>query len=179
MARERLKEMSGERSAGEPVVGAAVGRGSDEAVIGDASTTAVWPYALAAVVSLVGLADAIYLTIEHLAGRSLQCTVVTGCNEVLASSYATIGGIPLAALGAFAYFVVFSLATLSAFGYARVRTLLAVVVALMFAFTLWLLYVQAFLLRAFCQYCLLSAAVTVLLAGILLASRLFWKADRP
>jgi uncharacterized membrane protein len=39
----------------------------------------------------------------------------------------------------------------------------------MFAFTLWLLYVQAFVLEAFCSYCLLSAAVTTTLAAIQLA----------
>jgi uncharacterized membrane protein len=33
----------------------------------------------------------------------------------------------------------------------------------MFAVTLWLLLVQAFVLHAFCDYCLLSAVVTVLL----------------
>jgi uncharacterized membrane protein len=39
----------------------------------------------------------------------------------------------------------------------------------MFATTLWLLYVQAFVLHAFCRYCLFSAAVTFLLAGIVVA----------
>jgi uncharacterized membrane protein len=39
----------------------------------------------------------------------------------------------------------------------------------MFAMTLWLLYVQAFLLHAFCRYCLFSAAVTFLLTGIAVA----------
>jgi uncharacterized membrane protein len=39
----------------------------------------------------------------------------------------------------------------------------------MFATTLWLLYVQAFLLHAFCRYCLFSAAFTFLLAGLVVA----------
>ena len=47
-----------------------------------------------------GLADALYLTIEHLAGRSVPCSVTGGCEEVLTSSYAVIAGIPLAAVGA-------------------------------------------------------------------------------
>jgi uncharacterized membrane protein len=41
----------------------------------------------------------------------------------------------------------------------------------MFATSLWLLYVQAFVLEAFCQYCLLSAAVTTLLAVIVVVRR--------
>src|SRR5919206_474 len=77
----------------------------------------VWD-ALAAVVSLVGVLDASYLTVEHLSGNSVRCMIVTGCDEVLQSSYATLpGGVPVAALGAVAYFTAFSLATLSAFGY--------------------------------------------------------------
>jgi uncharacterized membrane protein len=128
-------------------------------------------YGIAALVSLIGLADAVYLTIEHLAGRSVQCTVVAGCSEVLGSAYATLGGVPIASLGALAYFTVFSCATLAAFGYSGARALLEIVVALMFLATLWLLFVQAFILRAFCAYCLLSAAVTLTLAGIIAVTR--------
>ena len=138
---------------------------------------AALPYIIAAIVSLLGLADAIYLTIEHLAGRSVQCTVVAGCSEVLGSAYATLGGVPIASLGALAYFTAFSCATLSAFGYSGARALLTVVVALMFLTTLWLLFVQAFILRAFCAYCLLSAAVTLTLTGLIVAMR-YVRADR-
>lgn len=123
-------------------------------------------YALAALVSLVGLTDAIYLTIEHLTGDSVRCTVTAGCSEVLGSAYASIGGVPVAALGALAYFIAFSLATLAAFGHEWTRRLLAAVVATMLAATLWLLFVQAFILHAFCQYCLLSAAVTLMLSAV-------------
>jgi uncharacterized membrane protein len=129
-------------------------------------------YSLAAVLSLAGLADAVYLTVEHLSGRSVRCTVTSGCSEVLASPYATIGGYPLALLGALAYFTAFSLATLAAFGSQRAGNLFALLVALMFATSLWLLYLQAFVLKAFCQYCLLSAAITTLLACIVIARRL-------
>jgi uncharacterized membrane protein len=128
-------------------------------------------YSLAAVLSLVGLADAVYLTVEHLTGRSVRCTVTSGCSEVLSSAYATIGGYPLALFGALAYFTAFSLATLAAFGSARAGNLFAVLVALMFATSLWLLYLQAFVLHAFCQYCLLSAAITTLLAIIAVVRR--------
>lgn len=128
-------------------------------------------HALAAVLALAGLADAIYLTVEHLSGRSVRCGLTSGCSEVLSSSYATLGGYPLALFGALAYFTAFALATLAAFGSIRARHLLAPLVALMFATTLWLLYLQAFVLRAFCQYCLLSAAITSLLVVIVIAGR--------
>lgn len=131
-----------------------------------------------ALVSLVGLADAIYLTVEHMAGRSVRCTLTSGCSEVLSSSYATIGGVPVAALGALAYFTVFSLATLVAFGYMQARTLLTAVVATMFAATLWFLFVQAVILHAFCQYCLLSAAVTLALTAIIIAQHFIQRKEQ-
>ena len=135
-------------------------------------------HAVAAFVALLGLADAIYLTVEHITGQSVRCTVISGCSEVLSSPYATVHGYPLALIGAIAYFTVFSLATLAAFGYRLVSGLLLLVVTLMFLTTLWLLYLQAFVIHHFCQFCLLSALVTATLAALVaIASRI--ATDRP
>lgn len=123
---------------------------------------------LAALLALIGLGDAIYLTVKHLTGQSVQCTVSTGCDAVLSSAYANVGGFPLAALGALAYFTAFSLATLSVFGYKGARTLLVIVIGLMLLMTLRLLYLQAFVLHAYCEFCLLSAIITLTLTGIVL-----------
>ena len=133
------------------------------------ATTPTILYAATAVVSLLGLADALYLTVEHLSGRSVKCTIVSGCSEVLSSQYATIAGQPLALVGAIAYFSVFSLATLAAFGYKGAGKLLTFVVGAMFLTSLWLIYLQAFVIKAFCQFCLLSALVTFILTGLAVA----------
>jgi uncharacterized membrane protein len=125
---------------------------------------------IAALVSLIGLGDAIYLTVQHITGASLRCTIISGCSEVLSSPYAQLGSVPLAALGAAAYFVVFSLAILAAFAYPLVKLLLKILLGLMFLTTLWLLYLQAFVIHHFCQYCLLSAAVTTALTLIVFLS---------
>lgn len=128
-------------------------------------------YGLIAFISLAGLADSIYLTIEHISGRSVKCTIVSGCSEVLSSPYATVGGIPLALIGAAAYFSVFSLATLAAFEYKLAGTLLTLLVALMFLTTLWLFYLQAVVIGHFCQFCLLSALITTILIVLVLIAR--------
>jgi uncharacterized membrane protein len=128
-------------------------------------------YVTAAVVSLLGLADAIYLTVQHVTGQSVRCTIVSGCSEVLSSSYAVVSGVPLALIGAAAYFSVFSLATLAAFGFRSAGTLLTPLVLLMFLFSLWLIYLQAFVIGAWCQFCLLSAAITTALTVITLLAR--------
>ncbi|MEP6636102.1 MAG: vitamin K epoxide reductase family protein [Acidobacteriota bacterium] len=127
-------------------------------------------YSAVALLSLVGLADAVYLAVQHITGQSVRCTL-SGCSEVLSSPYATVRGIPLALLGAAAYFTVFSLATLAAFAYRLAGKLLIVVVGLMFLTTLWLFYLQAFVIRHFCQFCLLSAAVTTTLMVLVLIVR--------
>ena len=128
-------------------------------------------YVVAALLSLVGLADALYLTIEHITGQSVRCTIISGCSAVLSSPYAVVAGIPLAAVGAAAYFTVFSLAILTLFGYLWAAKLMQVMVFTMFGLSLWLIYLQAFVIREFCQYCLLSAAITTALLVVALISR--------
>ena len=131
----------------------------------------VWDW-LVALVALVGLVDASYLTAEHLSGNSVRCMIVSGCDEVLQSSYSTVaGGVPVAAVGALAYFAAFSLATFAAYGYEGARRLLVPLVAVMFLATVWFVYLQAFVIRAYCVYCLLSAAVTTTLTLLVLGRR--------
>ena len=127
-------------------------------------------YTAVAIVSMAGLADATYLTVQALTGESRSCGGAPDCFRVLGSSFAKVGGIPVAMLGALAYFSVFSFATFAAFGHGWVRKFLALIVGAMFTATLWLLYVQAFLLHAYCRYCLFSAAITFLIAGLLIAA---------
>ncbi len=137
-----------------------------------------WSNVIVALLALVGLGDALYLTVQDLTGQTLRCTIVSGCSEVLSSPYAHLGPVPLAVLGAFAYFTVFSLAILGAFGYRSARPLLAGLSAIMFLMTLWLLYLQAFVIHHFCQYCLLSAAVTTLITITVWSSRLMKRGSR-
>ena len=132
-------------------------------------------YIAAALLSLLGIADALYLTVEHVTGQSVKCTIISGCSEVLSSPYAVVAGMPLAAIGAAAYFTVFSLATLAAFGYRAAGTLLTPLITAMFFVSLWLIYLQAFVIREFCQYCLLSAAITTALLVVVVVGRFVLK----
>ena len=127
----------------------------------------------AAVVAIIGIADAVYLTVHHYAAAPVPCGAGFDCEMVLTSPYAEIAGIPLAAFGAVAYFVAFSLALLTAFGNRQMWKLFGGQVVLMACFSGWLIYVQAALIHAFCQYCLISAATTATLLLIFLASLFF------
>ena len=123
-------------------------------------------YTAAALLALVGLAEAIYLTVMNLTGETAICGASSDCFKVLGSSYAHIGRLPVAGFGALAYYCAFCCAVFAAFGYARARLFFVVVVTAMFLATLWLLYIQAVVLHAFCRYCLFSAALIFVLTAI-------------
>ncbi|MDQ3712059.1 MAG: vitamin K epoxide reductase family protein [Acidobacteriota bacterium] len=142
----------------------------EEAIDQTNNTVAKLPL-LAAGVALIGLADTIFLTIKHYTGEAVPCSIVEGCEQVLTSSYAEVAGIPLAIFGAAAYFVAFALAILAAFGNRQAWMLFGVQVVLMTVFTVWLVYLQAFVIEAFCQFCLLSAGTTLTLFVIYLISK--------
>lgn len=128
----------------------------------------------ASIIALGGLADAIYLTIHHYTFEIPPCVEGFDCTAVLTSPYATIGGIPLAVFGAIAYFTAFSLAILTAFGNRLMWRIFGAQVILMTLFTVWLVYLQAFVIKAFCQFCLISAGITLTLLIIALVSK-FWR----
>ena len=125
---------------------------------------------IAVIVALIGIADAVYLTVHHYTAEAVPCSLTGGCEQVLTSEDAEIAGVPLAAFGAAAYFIAFSLALLSIYGNRTAWTIFGVQVVLMAIFTGWLIYVQAALIGAFCQFCLLSAATTFTLAILFLIS---------
>ena len=127
---------------------------------------------VACVLALIGLADAVYLTVHHYTAVPVPCGLTGGCETVLTSPYAEFGGIPTAAFGALAYFVAFSLAILTAFGNRAMWTLFGVHVVIMAAVTSWLVYLQGFVIGAFCQFCLLSAATTFSLLIVFIISKL-------
>src|SRR5438046_9267915 len=94
-------------------------------------------YIVAAIVSLAGLADATYLTVQALTGETLGCGGSPDCFRVLGSAYSKVGGSPVARFGALAYFSAFTFATFAAFGYARARLLLIRTLGAHSLATLW------------------------------------------
>lgn len=128
---------------------------------------------LAAVVALLGLADSVYLTVQHFTDEPVPCSLIEGCEKVLTSQYAEMFGIPTAAFGAAAYFLAFSLAVLAAYGNRSMWTIFGALVAVMAIFTIYLIYLQAFVIEAFCQFCLISAASTLTLFIIFIISKAY------
>jgi uncharacterized membrane protein len=125
----------------------------------------------AAILGCFGLLDSGYLTIKHLQGSYIRCD--DECSAVLGSRYAEgIAGVPLAGFGAMAYVTVIISAVSTALGSSigrRIFTFMAITMALV---SVWLIYLQAFVIHAFCKYCLASAATSFALAGLVLIDRL-------
>src|SRR5438046_1950444 len=118
-----------------------------------------------AFLAFIGMIDALYLSIKRNAG-TIPCHVTRGCTDVLTSKYSEIAGIPLSWFGMAFYVVVFSLAIFTVFedpkrpleqvaGWIFYLAGAALVVSAL------LVGVQAFILKAFCEYCLLSAALVL------------------
>ncbi len=146
---------------------------SDSEINSESRNTAARYSSIAAVVAIIGIIDSGYLTAKHYSGGQVPCSVITGCETVLTSSYAEVYGIPTALFGVIAYFLAFSLAVLTAFGNSAMWKYFGVLTALMFCFSVWLIYLQAFVIGAFCQFCLLSAATSLTLIAIYLLSLYF------
>ena len=125
---------------------------------------------IALVLSLVGIADAGYLTVHHYTAEPVPCDLTNGCEQVLTSIYAEIAGIPLSVFGAAAYFLAFSFIVLSIYGNRITWKLFGIQATLMALFSCWLIYVQAYYIGAFCQFCLLSALTSFSLFIVFLIS---------
>ena len=124
----------------------------------------------ASIVARIGIADSVYLSVHHYTAEPVPCSIIEGCEQVLNSQWAEIGGIPLAAFGAAAYFAAFSLALLTAFGDQRMWKLFGAQVTIMAITSAYLVYVQGALIGAFCQFCLLSALTTFVLLALFILS---------
>lgn len=129
-------------------------------------------------IGFIGFLDASYLTISHYTGATLNCSILKGCEQVTNSPYAVILNVPVALLGALYYLTILILSLLyfdtkNAF----ILKIIAPFTLLGFAASIWFVYLQFFVIKALCQYCMVSALTSTLLfvLGILIFK--FKKAD--
>ena len=113
--------------------------------------------------SFIGFADASFLTIKHYTGGSIPCSLLDGCDTVTNSVYSQIYGIPVALLGALFYLTVFILVLLN-LQQPNKKLIKTVWLLSLFAFlaSLGFVYLQAFVINAWCEYCLISALTSTL-----------------
>jgi len=114
-------------------------------------------------IAVLGMIDAVFLTVKHYSG-AIDCSVISGCQEVLNSDYSEIMGIPLALMGTAYYLLVIFLSLFfidTRNKYALMG--LKYIPSFGFLFSLWLVYLQFFVIGSICQYCMLSALSSTIL----------------
>lgn len=118
------------------------------------------------VVAFLGFLDASYLSIEHYMGKVVECSgsFFNDCGTVTTSTYSKILGIPVAYLGALYYlsFVILGIAMLDTkklwlAKYAGIFSIAGLLASIYFV------SLQAFVLDAFCLYCMVSATTSTIL----------------
>ena len=127
---------------------------------------------LIAVLSLIGLFVALYLTAHALGWTGPLVCGIGECETVQGSKWAKVGSVPVAMIGLLGYVALLVLAVLGIQpGRRRSRaigTLLLAGATVGFAFSVWLTYLEAFVIRAWCQWCVSSAfLMTVILVASL------------
>ena len=115
-------------------------------------------------ISFAGFVDASFLTIKHFQGVEVNCNFTTGCGDVLNSKYSAIFGIPAALLGSLYYLGIFILSFIyldvkkkKILIYASKLTILGILASA------WFVFLQVFVIKQICQYCMYSAVASFLL----------------
>ena len=122
--------------------------------------------------SLIGVFDTLYISYHASSGKPVKCWFFPErqCKKVQYSKFSTIAGIPNGYLG-FVLYCEIILLTL----FTRFTTMpfwpVAVLVIIGFLFAIYFTIIQAFILRAFCVYCLVSAVNFT----VMFISLIYWK----
>ena len=116
---------------------------------------------LAALVALAGMFVALYLTLYKLGYIGTLVCAVGSCETVQTSKWATLLGIPVGAWGVAYYVAVLAVALtgLSPTLAERpaVSRLLVAMTGFGLLFSIWLTYLELFVIHAICQWCVISA----------------------
>jgi uncharacterized membrane protein len=114
------------------------------------------------VFTLVGLADASYLTYIHYAGIKPFCgTNGGGCEIVQTSEYSKLAGVPVALIGLIGYVMILGSLLVPEGEKSRFATVAFTVVG--FGFSAYLTYRELFSIHHVCEYCVGSAIVVTIL----------------
>lgn len=116
------------------------------------------------VISFIGFLDATYLTVQHYRGLPPECSIIKGCEEVATSEYAVVLGVPVALLGVIYYLaiLILSIIYLDSKKESIIKLAALLTIAGLGA-SIWFVYLQLFIIKAICIYCMFSAATSTTL----------------
>lgn len=114
-------------------------------------------------IAILGLLVSGYLFIEYVTGGPIVCGKWGSCEAVRASAYAYLLGLPTPAYGLIFYSVLALGAILTTpTTAARLRLPLRLLTVIGVGTSIWLTYIEAFVIHAWCIWCVASAVLTVL-----------------
>jgi dihydroorotate dehydrogenase subfamily 2 len=124
-------------------------------------------FLLLILLSLLGIADAAYLTYEHYQQVIPPCTVnrllpiASDCGKVLRSSYSVMFGIPLALFGIIQYSLLLIALVLLIIYRKKIFTYWLILQSLIGTiFSMYFIYIQLGILKSICIYCTWSAIIS-------------------
>ncbi len=121
---------------------------------------------LAIVLTIIGLLVSIYMTIYKITSNDSMCIGSGDCKTVNASRYAEVYGIPVAVLGIAGYAAILAVLLLERKPgfFQQNGTLLFFGLSLTgFLFTLYLIFVETVLIKAYCPFCITSQTVMTII----------------
>lgn len=124
-----------------------------------------WLYRLSIALVTLGLLVSVYMTIYKLTENNAMCLGSGDCSTVNASRYSEVYGIPVALIGVFGYSAILgSLLLEKRYAFFRQNGPLLVFGFSLagFLFTVYLVYVEFYLLKALCPFCLTSQVAMTL-----------------
>ncbi len=124
-----------------------------------------WIPILLITLSFVGFLDATFLAVKQYQGGIIPCSITEGCDVVLKSPQSKLLGISVSYYG-MAYYATILLLSVASFRNREILRWSIYIPFLGLLFSFWFMYAQIFIIQAFCQYCIASALITVLLCII-------------
>jgi uncharacterized membrane protein len=128
-----------------------------------------WLYRASVAFASVGSLVSIYMTIYKFTSNAKMCLGSGDCSTVNTSRYSEVSGIPVAVIGTAGYAAILVMHALERRpGYFKNngRLLIFGMALTGFLFTLYLIYVEAILLKAFCPFCITSQVAITLIFGL-------------
>jgi len=116
--------------------------------------------------TVIGLLVSIYMTIYKLTDNESMCIGSGGCSVVNSSKYSEVNGIPVAVVGVIGYASILGVLWLErkpGFFQSNGSMILFGLSLMGFLFTVWLIYVEVALIKAYCPFCLTSQTVMTLI----------------
>ena len=109
--------------------------------------------------AIVGLLVSIYMTIYKVTANDSMCLGSGDCSTVNASRYSEVNGIPVGLIGVVGYLSILAIHWLerrNEFFETNGSMIFFGISLIGFFFTLWLVYVEVALLKAYCPFCVTS-----------------------